>query len=71
MGWTLGLLAVGFGDIWYQKAVKKDITTSAPMLFIGQAVAGAILLALTNINPGLGVGFTILAVLAIAYKYGI
>jgi len=71
MGWTLGILAVGFGDIWYQKIVHSDINASVPVLFIGQAVAGALLLILTNINPGLGIAFTILTALTIFYRYGI
>jgi len=72
MGWTLGLLAVGFGDVWFQKITKpQNIGESVPVIFIGQAIAGALLLALTNINPKLGIGMTLLATLGLLFHYGL
>jgi hypothetical protein len=70
MGWAIGIMAVGFGDVWYEK-FKGQIKTGAPVLLIGQAIAGTIILILTNIRAGLGIGFALLLTLGILYKYGL
>lgn len=70
MGWTLALLATGFGDVWVAEGRGK-ITAPISIILIAQGIAGAALIALTNINSGLGIGFTLLVTVGIFYKLGI
>ena len=70
MGWTIAFLAAGFGDVWIADARGK-IHAPIAVLLIAQGIAGAMLIALTNINSGLGIGMTALVAVGIFYKLGI